>query len=225
MIRARSDGFYKYKLFRYDQYKKVVRIQYYKRGIQFFSNFANNLHRHEIYLQTQLNNQVSEKKWMKNGGSYITLGIINLWTLRQLNGSVRLVLFREVNKYDINIKDEYYACGGSDIFLATVAPPLPRAAYFMTPCFYDEKQHKYYGILITSLAVIFWTIFSFYYYAKKFRFDQLTWEPTIVFSMIISIANPRNPVNRVETALFRTLVVSKIVCPLLALLIEINLFI
>lgn len=61
---------------------------------------------------------------------------------------------------------------------------------------------------LISLLVTSWSISCFWFCAKFFKFDRLTWDPaTVIFSMIISVGNPRNPERLGESiTLFFTLI-------------------
>lgn len=195
---------YKYRVLQYNPHKNVFRAQTYKKNFKFFPiNVAKNLNGQEIRVITAM-----AKKYHKTYDfQYYTHYHCIKTAINQLNATCRILLNHEKSKFrerkDISHTMFMYM---PNINKAYITPHVPRVAYFLTPSFYDDVHYHNFDLWLTCILTICWTISVFWYWAKFFKFDQLTWDPVVIFSMIISVSNPRNPVKAGELVAFVTLI-------------------
>lgn len=195
-----------YKVLRYNLQRKLFKAQKYREGLRLLPNLAKNLHGYPIKTKgyiarshTSLKNYINSKERIPY---FLFLYHIQL-AVEALNATFQLV--PKASKTAPDIRTVSFELK-NDAFYALIAPLVPKTAYFMTPSFYDNIQQDTYDMWLASLFVTCWTISCFWFCAKFFNFDRLTWDLTIIFSMIISASNPRNPVLASEFMLFMSLI-------------------
>lgn len=194
-----------YRVLQYEPFKKLFRAQKYRRGLKFFpTNSDINLYGHEILVKTALTKRKPAKKY-----EFSEVYILRYYPLeaaiKQLNASCRFLLKGEKSK----TRAYMYATLTTvmpNLFEAFIAPPIPRVAYFMAPTFYDTIDQGNFDVWFACLVGICWSITVFWMWARFYRFDRLTWDPFMIFSMIIGVGNPRGPVRPGEYVTFMTVI-------------------
>lgn len=187
----------RYKIFHYNHSNDLFKSFKYKKGIEMLpSSTRSDLHGRLI--------KMPRAKPMNLHLYYMTYYPVDL-AIKKLNASLRLITDNRKNHGSFDLCP-YSFDPKPRIYDAMITPSLLRPSLFMAPSFYDETQQETYGMWLLSLLTICWTIACFWFCSKFFKYDRLTWDPTIVFSMIISVGNPRNPMGTSESMLFFTLI-------------------
>lgn len=125
--------------------------------------------------------------------------------LAKLNVTCKFILMkhrRKNDKYDVH----FCSCHVPLVSKPVLYHPQPMPANFYAPCIYDSVEEKFYGTLLFSAFALISSLLVFWIVSRSFHLDGLTWDPFVIFSMIIGIANPRGPVHFGETLWFSTLV-------------------
>lgn len=212
----KTRSYYKFRLVQFNPYDNTLTNRPYKPGMPIFLNLANDLHNTKLIVQTDLQEQVIIKNWTpcKNYTGYSCLYYFRILysletALTQMNASWRHLLYRKLphrHYYDMS----FMPCGifprAPEVDTTFIYPAHAEASYFMAPSFYDEITRQTYDVLLSSLFLIIISIFIFCLWSRWFEFDRQTWEPMMVFSMIISVGNPRDPVRAGEYVMFMCLI-------------------
>lgn len=92
------------------------------------------------------------------------------------------------------------------IYDTIIYPSYLRLVYMIAPSFYDEISQIKIDVLLICALIIVSSIYILWQWSRWFEFDSLTWDPTVIFSMIISLANPRSPNRTGEYVMFITVI-------------------
>lgn len=185
---------------------KLITRRYHKK-VTFFPCLVKNLHRKKFTI-SRLGPKREKFTWSKGGNKMSFVGIYLLVAyplevaLSKSNAS--LDYMTEIKSADFDV----LSCGlFPRIDMSYMYPPKMKRIYFVLPSMYDEIHSKSYTLFISSLLTITLMVTSFLAWSKLFYDNNnQTWYPIIIFSMIIGLANPRNPVKLAETVLFMCLI-------------------
>lgn len=189
----------------------VFKRSIYKAGAKCFPLKNNNFYGHSLHVRTNLKKSTSMRTFHRHSCDvdfiHYARELYPIETIvKLLNGTCRFILDNSRTSkmpIDIDFCPIYLL---PHVFQPIIYHPLPMPAYFYAPSIYDDvNQQSYSSLLFCSLTIIL-SVFVFWVFSRLFRLDQLTWDPTIIFSMIINVANPRYPINFGESFWFLTLI-------------------
>lgn len=209
---------FKYTLIAWNPFRNTCsRRAVVKRGDRFFPILENNLNGRRLVVKTIFDKLVtlrhtsvsSHKDW-----SRVMINLPDKYPLEtavaMLNGSCNFALERMANRlrhWDFEFTTtNFFFVKNITLNSTFLFPPYGPPSYFLAPSFYDAHTDSSLDSLLSCFLIIHLIIFTFWAISRLHKFDLLTWEPIVLFSMIISAANPRNPICLGETILFLCLI-------------------
>lgn len=203
---------FNYSVVEWNPYVKKCRRKTVRCKNIFSPDLESNLNRHQFIVQSMFDKlyKLSEVKTLKSAAMLDLFDLYPFATaVKQLNASCKFV---QCTKATINsYKDFHLVRYGEfprapDLSSAVLNPMYVQPDYFLAPSLYEARNDSSLGSLTSCLLMVAALIFIFWAISRLHRYDTLTWEPIVVFSMIISTANPRNPVRLRETVMFLCLI-------------------
>lgn len=213
---VRGEGISRFTVYQSNPFSKVNRRFAYKPGVRFFRALPQaNLNKYPLKVWTILRKRVTIKRL------YAIYDSINesddtihykreLYpvetAVERLNATCKFALRKDRKRSKCNIGfaliDE---C--TNVLQPLIFHPSPKPMYFFAPSVYDQVKINSYQLLLFSLFTLASSLFVFWLFSRWYNLDAITWDPIAVFSMIIGMSNPRDPVHFAETAWFFTVIV------------------
>lgn len=205
----------RYTLIAWNPFRNTCTRRSVKRGMNFFPALGKDLNGHRLTIMTFF-----QKLYSFDDISYnekdIFLALASLLdkyplqtAVTKLNASCNFILWKD-RKRSLHFELELTGANNfpksptlHDTFLF---PSYGLPAYFLAPSIHDERAETPLGAMLFSGVIILSVILIFWAFGKLHKFDAMTWEPIVLFSMIIGAANPRNPVRFGETVMFLCLI-------------------
>lgn len=206
---------FNYSVIQFSPFVGTFSIKKYNKQIQFFPQPTKKLNGHKFYLHIPCAKYIDDFKWGKDinkNTEYITIYLPYVYALelavRNMNGSLKFYKPKFISK---TFPDFYYGNNIGEfpkIDETVIYPSEIRHVNFIVPTLYDEVQVECYSMLIASLLAIIAIITIFRAWSKFFRLDPVAWHPIVIFSMIIAVPNPRNPLRFAVTTAFMILILA-----------------
>lgn len=184
-----------YRVLQLDFFRNVLRVKRYSNRVNFFTDLMNNLRGLRLYCLSL----DGEMKYMEDLMLYDPIRV----AVRSLNGTFTMRKYQRRSNY-------FFVVGGKRSLMlikyAALYPAKTIAVYYVVPVLYDQTQSTDLSGLFLGLLAFLLVIAGVQLYRKFFGIDSQTWEPLRTFSMIIAVANPRDPVRFAETVAFTVLI-------------------
>lgn len=197
-IHKRPSQRVKYRMIKFDVFKKILKISKYSREANFFSSTMKNLHG----LRLKMLPLKFKTSYGKNTLSNQIYDLPIHMATNHLNGTL-LTTFNDKAQDCFFLLDTQNLTPLRD--RASLYPAKTFVVYYMVPAMYDKVESWNYSRLLINSLMIFSIIFAFKLLSYCSDLDSLTWGLAVTFSMIIGVGNPRYPVRFGETIAFMTL--------------------
>lgn len=200
--RKRAAPRVQYRVIRFDFFKKNLRVTKYSRKTKFFPDKMKNLHGLKLTMRRYPNFNSNNNNDMYRQFGNLMIHYPFECVVKQLNGTP-IFVGPKYNSFachsiNLNIRD--------DITTNTLISAKSLSICYVVPVLYDEVQGTDYRQIGFNLIALIAIIFIYQKLRDYLHFDTQTWQLTRIFSMIIGIANPRNPVRFGETVAFALLI-------------------
>lgn len=209
--RKRSAPRLNYQVIQLDFSQTILRKTKYSSRAKFFVDSMKNLHQRILPTHDLIPHMQHFIESMKKQSRFDVTPMLALITyfpltiiVKGLNGT--LVLVNRTNNLFFHCSKTQLTTLSMDEKMSCLLPVKQRQKYYIAPVLYDELHEADLSGLLFSLFAMAVIIFTFKWYSEYFHFDSLTWQPMRIFSMIIGVANPRNPVRFGETLGFVLLI-------------------
>lgn len=204
---------FRYTLISWNPFRSTCRRQTVKRGVRFFPTLRNDLNGRRFVVRTLFDSLPTLNDLKRN---WATPPVILPdkypfeTAVAMLNASCNFKLegtYNSLRYWDFEFTTANFFFRKNITLNSTLLyPTYGTALYFMAPSFYDARTQTCLDSLLSCFIMILVLIFTFWAFSRLHGFDLLTWEPIVLFSMIISSANPRNPIRPGETVMFLCLI-------------------